>query len=140
MIVTRRQRQKNMRRLAAGSAIAAVGGYLAGLLTAPKSGKETRQDIKDASAKSVAEAEKDLKKLHTELDKAIEQAKANKTKLSAAAQKEMNELLVKAKDAKEKTREVLSAIHEGDAEDQDLDRAVKAANRSLKHLKKYLKK
>ena len=135
-----RKKNHTVRNVAIGSAIAGIGGFLAGILTAPKSGKDTRQDIKNNANKARAEAEKDLKKAHTELDSAMKQAKANSAKLSAAAQKELNELLVKAKDSKEKAREVLSALHEGDAEDQDLDRAIKAANRSVKHLKKYLKK
>ncbi len=135
-----RKKNHTVRNVAIGSAIAAVGGFLTGILTAPKSGKATRGDIKKGANKGLAEAEKDLKKAHTELDKAIKQAKVNGGKLNAAAQKELNELLVKAKDSKEKAREVLSAVHEGDAEDQDLDRAIKAANRSVKHLKKYLKK
>jgi gas vesicle protein len=135
-----RKKDHTVRNVAIGSTIAAIGGFIAGVLTAPKSGKETRQDIKEGASKGVAEAEKELKKAHTELDKVMKQTKANSGKLNAAAQKELNELLVKAKDSKEKAREVLSAVHEGDAEDQDLDRAVKAANRSIKHLKKYLKK
>ena len=30
-----------------GTALGLAAGYVAGILTAPKSGKETRQDIKD---------------------------------------------------------------------------------------------
>lgn len=136
----RRHKDGTAKKVAIGSAIAGLFGFLAGILTAPKSGKETRQDIKDTADKSRVEAEKELKKLHTELDKTIAQAKANKAELGRAAQNELGELVDKAKDSKEKVREVLSAIHEGDADDQDLDRAIKAASRSIKHLKKYLKK
>jgi hypothetical protein len=35
---------------------------------------------------------------------------------------------------------VLSAVHEGDAEDKDLARAVKNASTAVKSLRKYLKK
>jgi gas vesicle protein len=140
MITTRRQRRKNMKRLAIGSAVAGTFGYLAGLLTAPQSGKDTRKDIKDNTARGLAEAEKDLKKLHTELDKTIKQAKVGGTKLNASAKQELNELVAKAKDNKEKVREVLSAVHEGEAEDKDLSKAVKQANDALDNLKKYLKK
>ena len=38
--------------VAIGAAITAVAGYIAGVLTAPKSGKETREDIKVASTKA----------------------------------------------------------------------------------------
>ena len=135
------QKKQNVaKRVAIGSVIAGIAGYLAGILTAPKSGKETRKDIKDAASKSLAQAEKELKKLHTELDKIIKQAKANGDKLNAKAKVELDVLIVKAKDAKEKTREVLSAIHEGGADNKELDKAIKEANDSIEHLKQYLKK
>src|SRR5665213_1460936 len=125
----RKDRQReNLKRLAIGSSVAAVAGYVAGVLTAPKSGKQTRDDIKVAAENSRTEAEKDLKRLHTDLDKVIKDAKTSSGKLSVKAQKELADLIEKAKDTKEKTREVISAIHEGDAEDKDLARAVKNAN------------
>jgi gas vesicle protein len=140
-MMSRRDRQRqNLKRLAVGSTVAAAAGYVAGVLTAPKSGKTTRADIRAAAERSRNEAEKDLKRLHTELDKTIKDAKAGSDKLSAKAQKEAAELIDKAKDTKEKAREVLSAIHEGDADDQDLKRAVKNANTAVKNLRKYLKK
>lgn len=139
-MIGRRKRDNTMKRLAIGSAVAGILGYLAGILTAPKSGKETRQDVKDTANKSLAQAEKELKQLHTELDKVITQAKDQKGKLGVKAQRELNELIAKAKDSKEKAREVLSAVHEGEAEDKDLDRAIKEATKTLTHLKKYLKK
>jgi len=137
----RKDRQReNLKRIAIGSTVAAAAGYLAGVLTAPKSGKQTRADIKSAADSSRVQAEKDLKRLHTELDKVIKDAKAGSGKLSAKAQKELAELVEKAKDTKEKTREVISAIHEGDADDKDLKRAVKNANTALTSLRAYLKK
>lgn len=137
----RKERQRQLRRrLAVGSGLAAVAGYLAGILTAPKSGRETRDDLKAAAERGRVEAEKDLKRLHTELDKSIKDAKANSGKLSVQAKKELNELVAKAKTAKEKTREVISAVHEGDAADDDLRKAVKQANLAVKNLRKYLKK
>lgn len=140
MITTRKQRRQNMKRLAIGSAIAGVFGYLAGILTAPQSGKDTRQDIKDNADKGLAEAEKDLKKIYTELDKTLKQAKINGDQLRGRAKDELNDLTNKANDSKEKVREVLSAVHEGEAEDKDLSKAVKQANSALDNLKKYLKK
>ena len=135
-----RKKQNVAKRVAIGGVIAGVAGYAAGILTAPKSGKETRKDIKDASAKSIAAAEKELKKPLNELDKVIKQAKTNSGKLSDKTKKELDVLVVKAKDAKEKTREVLSAIHEGSANNKELDKAIKEANDSIEHLKQYLKK
>lgn len=125
---------------AIGAAVAGAAGFLAGLLTAPKSGKETRDDLRHATGKGLTEAEKELKKLHTELNDLLDQAKASKDKLGVRAQKELDGLMDKAKDTKEKAREMLSAVHEGDAEDKDLRQAIKEANKAIDHIKDYLKK
>ncbi|HSW85684.1 MAG TPA: hypothetical protein VLF79_03700 [Candidatus Saccharimonadales bacterium] len=136
----RDRRRQNLKRIAISSGVAAAAGYVAGILTAPSSGKKTRADLKAAADHSRIEAEKELKRLHTELDKAIKEAKAGSSKLNVKAQKELADLVERAKDTKEKAREVLSAIHEGDADDQDLRRAVKNANLTIKNMRKYLKK
>lgn len=136
----RERRRQAIRRVAIGSGLAAVAGYLVGVLTAPKSGQQTRDDLRAAAERSRIEAEKELKQLHTELGKVIKDAKKGGGKLSARAQDELSDLIDKAKVAKEKTREVISAVHEGDAEDQDLKRAVRNADLALKNLRKYLKK
>ena len=126
--------------VAIGSVVAGVAGYIAGVLTAPKSGKETRVDIKDAANETYAKAEKELKKLNADLGKAIDEAKIKGDKLSAKAKNEVSDLVEKAKDTKEKVREVISAIHEGDAEDKDLKKAVSEAKKALDALNSYFKK
>jgi gas vesicle protein len=140
MIRNKKNSHNTLKKVAIGSGVAAAAGYVAGVLTAPKSGKQTRGDIKAAAKQSRAEAEKELKKLHTELDKIMKEAKTRGSKLSAKAQKELKILVQKAKNSKEKTREVISAIHEGDADDQDLKRAIKNAHSSIDHLRDYLRK
>lgn len=134
------RKQKTFKKVAIFSSVAAAAGYLAGVLTAPKSGRDTRKDIKSAADKGFAEAEKDLKKLNAELGKVIDDAKGGGEKLGVKAKKELDELVEKAQDTKEKVREMLSALHEGDAEDKDLSKAIKDANTALKHLRDYLKK
>lgn len=131
---------KLAKKFAVGTAVAALAGYVAGLLTAPKSGKETRQDIKDTANKSVTDAEKELKRLHTELNGLLDESKQKSKDLSGKASKELNAIVDKAKDSKEKARTVLSAIHEGDAEDKDLQKAITEASRAVKHIRTYLKK
>lgn len=123
-----------------GGGVAALAGFLVGLLAAPKSGRETRNDIKEAADKGRRDAEKELKKLHTELNSVIKQAKDKGSKAGKKSSEEFKVRLDKAIETKEKVREILSAIHEGDAEDQDLKRAVKNASNALEHLKDYIKK
>ncbi len=131
---------KTTNRFALGAAFAGAAGYLAGVLTAPKSGKETRKDIKDVAERGISEAEKDLKNLHTELAKVLDEVKSRGEKPVGRAQKELTDLLEKAKDTKEKAREILSAIHEGEVEDKELRKAIKDANNAIDHIKVYLKK
>lgn len=128
------------KKFAIGTVVAAAAGYVAGVLTAPKSGKETRQDIKDTAEKSVAEAEKQLRKLHTELNNLIDEAKSKAGDLSDKTRKELDNLLEKAKDSKDKAHELMSALHEGDAEDKDLKKAISDATRAIEHLRDYLSK
>jgi len=140
MKFSRNRRREAIKRTAIAGTVAAVAGYLAGLLTAPKSGQETRQDIKSAADHGRREAQADLKKAQAELEAAIKDAKTGSGKLGKKAQAELTELLAKAKDAKDKGSEVLSAVRAGTAEDQDLNKAIKQAKTSIKNLGKYLKK
>jgi gas vesicle protein len=131
---------KSAKRLALGAAVAGVAGYVAGLLTAPKSGKETRAELKQSGAASMNEVEKQLKILHTELGRLVEETKGKGDDMNDKAQKEFKKLVDAAKDSKEKLREVISAIHEGEAEDKDLSNALADAQRAIEHIKDYLKK
>lgn len=131
---------KTTKKFAIGALVAAGVGYLAGILTAPKSGKETREDIKEVTAQGLSEAEKQLKRLHSELNGLLEEAKLKGSSLSEKAQKELNTLIENSKQAKEKAREILGALHEGDTEDEELSKALAEANKAVEHLKNYLSK
>ncbi len=130
----------SLRKVAIGTGLAALGGYLAGILTAKQTGKETREDIKKAVQTGREAGEEQLKKAITELNEVLDKAKTQGEDLSGRAKAEVEDLVSKAKIAKDKAREVISAIHEGSADDEDLNKAVTNANRSLKHLRDYLKK
>lgn len=128
------------KRIAVGTLIAGAVGYVTGILTAPKSGKETRKDIKDTAVSGMHEAERQLKKYHTELNEVIADAKDEAAKLSGKAKSELETAADAAKQAKEKARQILSAVHDGQAEDRELQKAIKDAKKSIDHLKAYLKK
>jgi gas vesicle protein len=64
------------KKFAIGTGVVAAAGYVAGLLTAPKSGKETRREIKQSVESGRTEAERTLKQLHTELDQILEDLKS----------------------------------------------------------------
>jgi gas vesicle protein len=131
---------KIMRRLAIGAAIAGAVGYLAGIITAPKSGRETRKELNKAVDSNMREVEKQLKQMHSELGKLVDDAKIQKGDLSGKAQKELQALVGKAKDSKLKMSEVLSAVHEGEANDKDLKKAISDAKHAIAHIKDFIQK
>ncbi len=127
------------RKVALGAAIAGAVGYVAGILTAPKSGKETREDVKNAASKAKAEAEKQLKNLHGDLTEQLDKAKKVALSAKDSASKELNNAVEQAATAKNRVREKLSSIHEGGSDDNDLQRAIDEASSAVSHLKKFLK-
>jgi gas vesicle protein len=126
--------------LALGGLLLAALGYLAGILTAPKSGKDTRKDIQRTALKAKTLTEKELKTVHSELNDLIEKAKLSTKKVSSAVKLNLDDAIIAAQDAREKVREILSAFHEGEPEDKDLKRAMKEAKNAIDHLKKYVVK
>lgn len=127
------------KKVAIGAIIAGAVGYIAGLLTAPKSGKETRQDIKDTANKFAREAEKKLKSLHTELGELIDKANQLLVKESGKAKAGLDKALAVAKENQLKVKEVISAIRNGETDQPELEKAIKEATKAKDHLAKYFK-
>lgn len=132
--------KKSSKVFAIGTIVAAGAGYLAGILTAPKSGKDTRKDIAKGASKARVESEKQLKVLHSELQDLIKEGEAYSKKTRIKAKKELDAAITRAKLAKDKAREVLSAVHHGDADDPDLKAAVDEVKLARKNLVAFLKK
>jgi len=132
--------KKTLKKVAMAVGLAAAVGYVAGLLTAPKSGKETRADIKNAAQTGMDQAERQLKNITSELADLVEEAKRRGADMGEKARQQLDELVAQARAGREKAREVVSAVHSGDAKDEDLRLAVNQANSALKHLRDYLKK
>jgi gas vesicle protein len=129
-----------VRNIAIGAALSALAGYIAGILTAPKSGKETRKDIKDKTAASYVATEKELKKLHTELADVISEVSNRIESFKGRTGKDAGEALDMGREVKQKAREVLSALHDGEADDKDLKKAIQDATKAIEHLRDFLKK
>ncbi len=131
---------KRERNFAFGALIAAGAGYIAGVLTAPKSGKETRKDIAKNASKAKTEGEKQLKKLHSEINELIDVADKKSKTAKVKADKELQKALERAKEAKQKARLLLSALHDGDADDPNLKEVIKEVKAAKANLAKFLKK
>lgn len=134
-----RRNQHTARKVAIGSALAGAAGYLAGVLTAPKTGKETRQDIASKASDAGADTVSQLQDLEKELKDVIKATKVKTVALSSSARVEFNEAVVKAKDAQNKASQVIKAAKNGQASDPDLNKAAKQARQALKNLDKFLK-
>lgn len=130
---------KTAKRMAIGTMAAAAVGYLAGLLTAPKKGSDTRAQLTRKATEQISETEKQLKKAHTQLNDLLAQVNAQTSDASDKVKKELNSVSEKAMAVREKVREVLSNVHEGKlTDDKDLQNAIDAANKAVDSLKKYL--
>lgn len=126
--------------LAAGVAIGAVLGVLTGILFAPKSGKETRQDIKDTAVKIAEKVEEDAKKLQIELTELINVAEAKTKEAGKAVSDKTNELIAQAKHTRDSLTVLAKSVKAGEADDKDLNEAINKANEAKEALTVYLKK
>lgn len=131
---------KKSGKMALTAAAAAGVGYVSGLLSAPRSGKRTRSKIAKSASKTKTDAEKQLKKLHSELNETIKDAEKQLTKAKSKANDELKQSINSAKETKQKARMILSALHDGDADDPDLKKMVVEANKARIHLSKFVKK
>lgn len=126
--------------VAAGVALGAVLGVITGILFAPKSGKETRKDIKDASNKAIAKLQEKAEQVQNDLTDLIEKVEEKFVTTKDSATKKSKDMLQTAKDAQIHLRVVAKAIKNGGADDKDLDKAIKKAQEARKALADYLKK
>jgi gas vesicle protein len=134
------RRSKNSgKKMALSALLGGVAGYVSGILTAPKSGKETRKQIVEDAEGLKEDAEDQLKKANDELKVLLKDAKSKTVALSAQAREEFNEAVIRAKDAQNKASTTLKAVKNGQADDPDLNKAVKQAKLAVKNLSKYFK-
>lgn len=131
---------KKASKFAVGAVIAAAAGYVTGILTAPKSGKETRKDIKDTAVKARVEAEKKLKQAHSELQDLIAKGQKKVSEASDKTKKGYQDAIDHAAQMKDKAKGMLSAIHEGESSDKELQQAIDEADKAIKNLKDYITK
>jgi len=128
------------KKIAIGAAVGAAAGFVAGILLAPKSGKETRADLKNGATKAAKAAHKQLNAAHAELSRLVEKAEAQAAKMGSAAKQGATEALSNAKKARDHAAAVIAAVKSGNSNDEDLDMAVKNAQHALDSLKKYFSK
>jgi cell division septum initiation protein DivIVA len=68
------------------------------------------------------------------------QVKDKADDLTGKARSQYDDIIKKSQETKDKVRELLSSLHEGDADDKDLKKAIQDAEKSIDNLKTFLKK
>lgn len=109
-------------------------GYGLGVLTAPRSGRQTRKHLKKAADNSVSDIEKDLKKVYSQTKDSLSEFNRKNPSLNS----KLKTVSSSALKSQAKVKELLSAIHGQDNVDDDLSAALNSAKSSLAELKKYL--
>ncbi len=120
-----------------GAFLAVIGAFFAGWLTAPQSGKETREDIKDAALKAKSEAEDQLHAVSEELKDLSKKGADKASELKESAKVELEKLVSEAKIAQDKAKTVLSAVRGGETEDPELKKALKQAKSAKDNLVRF---
>lgn len=125
---------------ALGAAAAAGIGYFVGIVTAPRSGWRTRKKMANSANKARIDAEKQLKNLYTEINSLLSDADKKLKQAKKGANTELKKQVASAKKTKDKLKLLLSAIHNGDAEDPDLKVMLGEAKKAKANLAKFFKK
>jgi gas vesicle protein len=128
------------KKIAIGALVAGAAGFLTGILTAPKSGKETRQDIKQTANNVKREAERKLKELQSELNDLLAKAQVLLNDQKGKAQAGLDVAVERAQDAQKKVKETISALKSGETDEPELKKAIAEAKKARDELVKYFKK
>ena len=122
-----------------GGILGALLGAIAGILFAPKSGKETREDIKKQAGRAKSETEKQLKQLFQEVNEQVSSAKDKAQTLGSKARTEVDELVAAAQPLQAKLKELISNVREGvDVDEKELDTTMERARSAAASLKAKL--
>ncbi|HUC95380.1 MAG TPA: YtxH domain-containing protein [Candidatus Saccharimonadia bacterium] len=114
-------------------------GYLAGILTAKQSGKQTRGDIKDYTEKSIDSSEEKIGKLYSDLSEIIKTAEDKIKKGGLSLKGNLSKATDRARLTKIQVKEILSALRKGQTNNKDLQKTMASAKTAIKNLKTYLK-
>ena len=132
--------KNSFKKTAAAAALVGVAGYVAGLLTAPKAGKETRADIRRSLPANKQDALEKAKLLYNEMDELLSNARDEHDNLTAKALTHLNVALDKAKSGRDKLEVVIESVKAGEGSDRDLNKAIKEAEKAVVHFKKFMLK
>ena len=93
-------------KIALGAVVGAVAGFVTGILTAPKSGKETQADVKEAAIKLKSSATTEAAKLKESGEEFVKNAQKG-------AQDVLNDVGERADDLKTRTNNAVEGAKKG---------------------------
>ncbi len=115
------------KKLGLGILIGAAAGVVTGILTAPKSGKETRQVLKNKALEVKGSAERKLKNAHKDLNRLADDAKVKARTLQGKAKDEMDGYGKKAEELRDSVKAAITSIKSGDddSDEASVDQLLK---------------
>jgi flagellar biosynthesis/type III secretory pathway protein FliH len=131
--------RKNLRIYSLITGLVAGVGFLSGLVSLRGHGKQISKQFAETSQAQQKAVERELKKLSTDLDKLIKQAKSDNLNLSPKVNQQLKELVIKGDKANKLIKEILTDFFDNKPVDYDLAEAIKDAKMALKHINNYLK-
>jgi gas vesicle protein len=132
--------KKEKKGIAIGAVFGAIAGVVAGILFAPKSGKETRKDIKVATVKTVNKVKAEGEKLHDEVTELIQKLETKAKDLTGKTSQSAKEHLEDGKKTVSNLKTAIKSFKDGSSNDKDLQNAIQKAHESKAALKEFLKK
>ena len=130
---------KKLRNLYFVASLVGLMGYLLGLLTAPKSGRELRREMKSTGRKNLSLLEKQLKAQYSDLNLQLQELESRMDVSSKIVTESINKYIVDARILQKKSKHLLSALHDGVASDDELIRVIKELKNLKTSIKKYFK-
>lgn len=122
--------------IAGGALVGLAVGYVAGILTAPDSGKNTRNKIEKTANDTINEIEKQFKSLYKQSQDLIDKVLAENPKVSKA----LDSAIEAVKDSQKKIKQIISSIKGDENINQDLNEAIKEAKLAIAHLSDFATK
>lgn len=126
--------------LALGAVFGAIVGVIAGILFAPKSGKETRKDIRVATEKTIDKVKAEAEKLHGELSELLDKMESKVKEVKGKTSQVAKEHIEDGKKTVVNLSTAIRSFKSGSSDDKDLKNAIQKAHESKTALKAFLKK
>lgn len=130
---------KRIRNLYIVTLVVGAIAYFLGLLTAPKSGKELRREIESTGHKNLIALEKQLKAQFSDLSLQLHELESKLDDSSIIVTKDINKSIAQINNLLNRSKLLLSALHDGSVDDDELIKVINEIKSLKSSVKKYFK-